>query len=538
MAKQQANTAAVYCRLSRDDNGEGESNSIVTQRQMLRRYAAEQGFLVYDEYIDDGYSGTSFDRPAFKRMIRDIEDGRVAIVLCKDLSRLGRNNALVAHYTELYFPENDIRFIAVSDAIDTFRDDNEIMPFKSVVNEYYARDISRKVRAGYRNSALNGKFSGSFAPYGYRKDPDDPHRLLVDGNTASVAKRIYGMAADGMTPSRIARQLSDEGIPTPRRYTASQSKKAYHIPLYKEWSATTVLSILHHPVYLGHMVCGRETKKSFKSKKIMQVPEDQWIVTPNTHEPLVGQELFDTVQKLVNVKKRENLNSHANMFTGLLKCADCGGGLGFYRKQHQVSAFSCNRYRRDTKARYCTAHHISYDALYNTVLKDIRRHAQIAKRHEGDLTEYAQRIADSQADDTQRLNQAEIDAARARHGELDRIIGKMLEQNALSVITDERFRILAAGYENEQYALSERITELQSQIDQRDAGSRNTMKFLNATRRYWDITDLNAAILNDLVDSIVIYEPAVRYSKVNRIQRVDIHYKFIGTAKLPRHPSQ
>jgi len=245
--KQQANTAAIYRRLSRDDGGDAESNSIVTQGQMLRRYAKEQGFLVFDEYTDDGFTGTNFARPDFKRMVRDIEDGKIGIVLCKDLSRLGRNNALVAYYTEIFFPENEVRFIAVTDAIDTFKGENEIMPFKSVVNEYYARDISRKVRSGYRARALNGDFTGPHAPYGYRKNPENKHQLIVDENTAGNVRRMFQMAADGLSPFKIASQLSREQILTPRAYTADQCgkyKDCFHPKWPTDWNNNTVATIL------------------------------------------------------------------------------------------------------------------------------------------------------------------------------------------------------------------------------------------------------------------------------------------------------
>lgn len=540
MLRQQANIAAIYKRLSRDDGGDAESNSIVTQGQMLRRYAKEQGFVVYDEYTDDGISGTTFERKDFKRMIRDIEDGKIGIVLCKDLSRLGRNNALVAYYTEIFFPDNDIRFIAVSDAIDTFNGDNEIMPFKSVVNEYYARDISRKVRSAYHTKALNGEFTAAYAPYGYKKDPENKHQLIVDGNVAGIVQRIFQMAADGLSPYKIASQLSREQILTPRAYTAEEYgkyKDCFHPKYPTDWNNGTIMTILQNREYLGHLVCNKSTTKSFKNRKLVRNPEEQWIETPNTHEPIVEEYVFVMAQKVVRVKKRDNTAGHDNIFSGLLKCSDCGGGLCYIKPKtegHQGS-YNCNLYRKKS-TKYCTAHYITHKALYQLVLNDILRNAAIAKQYEGELTEYAQKVASGNANDKYKRVQKELDKYKQRSSELDIIIKKLFEQNALGVISDERFLSMSADYEREQKELSSKIAELKAQIDKRDAEGSNTTKFLNAVRKYSGITELTASILNDLIDSIVIYN-AEGKSRKNRVQRVEINYKFIGLMQMDKRKS-
>jgi len=538
MLMQQANMAGLLCRLSRDDGGDAESNSITTQRQMLRRYAKEQGFQVYDEYIDDGVSGTTMERPGFQRMVRDIEDGKIGIVLCKDLSRLGRNNALVAYYTEIFFPDNDIRLVAVGDGIDTFKGDNEIMQFKSVVNEYYARDISRKIRSAKRTKHLNGEFTGAFAPYGYRKNPDNPRHLIPDENAMHIVKRIFEMAADGVTPFRIAARLSEEQIPTPNHYFADLGMKAKR-PKWPEWSKTTILQILHSRVYLGHLICGKQTTKSFKNKKMIYLPEEKWIVTENTHEPIVEQYTFDLAQKIAFVKRREGKPHMENIFSGLLKCSTCGGGLGLACRKDLYGQYNCNLYRRGTKTGHCTSHYISHNALYTLVLKDIRRNAGIAKQYEGELAEYAKKAASGNASDKYIRVQKDLDKLGRRDGEIDAIIKKLLEQNALGVISDERFRAMAADYEKEQKALMAKMAELQSQLDKRGADEDNAVKFLNAVRKYSEITELDAKILNDLIDSIVVYEPAVKWSKANqRDQKVDINYKFIGLAWTAGKPEE
>ena len=541
MLKQQTNVAAIYKRLSRDDGGDAESNSIVTQGQMLRRYAKEHGFVVYDEYTDDGVSGTTFERKDFKRMIRDIEDGKIGIVLCKDLSRLGRNNAMVAYYTEIFFPDNDVRFIAVSDAIDTFHGDNEIMPFKSVVNEYYAKDISRKVRSAYRTKALNGEFTAPHAPYGYRKNPENKRQLIVDENTAGNVRRIFQMAADGLSPFKIASQLSKEQILTPRAYTASihgKYKNCFNPKYPTDWNNGTIMTILQNREYLGHLVCNRSTTKSFKNRKIVQIPEEQWIETQNTHEPIVEQYVFDMAQKVVRVKKRENTAGHDNIFAGILKCSDCGCSLGYVKGKtegHQ-GAYNCNLYRKQS-TKYCTAHYITHKALYTLVLEDIKRNAAIAGKYEGELAEYAQKIASGNADGKYTRLRKDLDKCKQRSAELYAITKKLLEQNALGGITDEQFISMSAEYEKEKKELTSKIAELQAQFDKRDAEGSNTMNFLNAVRKYSEITELTANILNDLIDSIVVYDAEGKCMKKNRVQRVEINYKFIGLMQMDERKS-
>ena len=530
LRQQQANMAALYCRLSRDDGGDAESNSIITQRQMLQRYAKEQGFTVYDEYIDDGISGTTFDRRHLKRMIADIENGKIGIVLCKDMSRFGRNNAMVAYYTEIFFPDNDVRFIAIGDNIDTYKGENELMPFKSVINEYYARDISRKVKAGYRTKALNGEFTAPHAPYGYRKNPDNKYQLIPDENTAETVKRIFQMAADGMTPYKISVTLSKENILTPRAYLAEQYgkyKDCFNPRYPTDWSNTTIMVILKNREYMGHLVCNTRTTKSFKNRKIVELSTENWIITENTHEPLVDEYLFNLAQKMVKVKKRSNTAGHDNIFAGLLKCPDCGCGLGYVKKaEGHGGGYNCNMYRRRS-LKYCSAHYITHNALYKLVLDDIQRNAKLAQLNKKELDIIALEMSkDSQQEQSRRLSK-DVDKLQKRNSELDTIIKKLFEQNALGVISDERFATMAAEYETEQREVKARLAKMQKLLDEQEAASDNSIKFLNIVRKYADVEKLDARILNDLIDSIVIYN-AEGKSRKNRVQQVDICYKFIG----------
>ena len=387
MKKQQANTAALYCRLSRDDGIDVESNSIGTQRDMLQRYAKEQGFTVCDEYIDDGWSGTHFNRPDLKRMLADVESGKIGIILCKDLSRFGRNNALVAYYTEIVFPDNDVRFIAVNDAIDTAMGDmggNTVMPFMSVVNEYYARDISKKVRSARRTRALNGEHTAGRAPFGYLKDPDNPRKLIVDEETAEIVRKIFMMKIEGLGNYQIAKRLSDAKVKTPSAYEFERSgkygKKTFDPEYPWEWNVRSVVAISHNPVYLGHMVSNRRTVKSFKNQRIVEVPEDEWIVVKDTHEPIVTQEMFDKVAAIQKVKQRVNVSGVENIFAGLLICPDCNRRLQFSHYVNKSNGqmriyFSCDTHRHGTRSgeyRKCTPHSITWDNLYALVMAYVR----------------------------------------------------------------------------------------------------------------------------------------------------------------------
>jgi hypothetical protein len=435
-----------------------------------------------------------------------------------------------------------VRFIAVSDGIDTFLGDNEIMPFKSVVNEYYARDISRKIRAAYRTKGQNGEYLGAYAPYGYRKDPSDKHRLIVDENTAVNVAQIFRMAADGLSPSKIASRLSKEGLLTPRAYAASlcgESKTCFQPKYPTGWSYTTIRAVLQNRAYLGHLVCNKHTTKSFKNKTPILTPKDQWIEVQNTHEPIVGEYLFDLAQKVARVKKRENTAGLDNIFRGLLRCSNCGGGLS-YRKgcsKGNLGAYNCNTYRQRGE-KYCSAHHISYNALYAVVLEDIKRHARNAKMYEDELSDYARELAAKNADDKVNHVRKELDKAKRRSAELDVIIKKLFEQNALGVISDERFVVLSTGYEREQRELAAKIRELQSQFDKREAEGDNAAKFLTAVRKYSEITELTAAILNDLIDSIVIHDRETTGETKSYTQKVDINYRFIGPAHMVKEKSQ
>lgn len=528
MTTPQQNNAALYLRLSRDDGGDVESNSIGNQRTILQRYAHECGFASMQEYIDDGFSGTSFERPSFKRMINDIEKGKINTVLCKDLSRLGRNNALVSYYTELFFPDRGIRFIAVNDCIDSAKGDNEIMPFKSVINEYYARDISKKIRSAFRAQAQKGSYTAPYAPYGYSKDPADKHHLIPNPETAGVVRRIFSLAAKGMGTSAIARTLSGEGIPTPRVHI-----RALGIPRPEtfradtDWSHTTIKNIVLNHIYLGHMVNLKTTTKSYKNKKQVTLPEEAWIVVKNTHEPLVSEDTFALAQKIIGVKKRGNKYGFKNIFAGLVKCDDCGSGMSLVYcrgNSKKYIGYNCNRYRQHAN-NYCLNHYITYDNLYAVALASIQEKAAFVKSREDQLLEYARKLASNTAEKNSKKLRPELARMQKRFDELKIIVKKLFEQSALGTIDMEQFAELSAGYKSERESLKSRILEYQSHIPENEESAETAMSFFRLVQKYFEFTMLDAAILNDLIDNIAVSHPEGRGKKRN--QTLVVSFRFI-----------
>jgi DNA invertase Pin-like site-specific DNA recombinase len=528
--KQQANAAALYLRLSRDDGGDAESNSISMQRQMLQKYAKEQGFLVFDEYIDDGISGTTFERPSFKRMIADIEDGKVKAVICKDLSRLGRNNALVAYYTELFFPDNDVRLIALNDSIDTAVGENEIMAFKSVINEYYARDISKKVRSSRRTMALNGQHGSGRAPYGYMKDPGDKHKLLVNEETAQHVRWIFQQTVDGLGVYQIAKKLYETGVLTPAAYEFKRTgrmQNGFDPNFPCDWHAKSVDGILRAHVYIGHIVSHRQTTKSFKNQRTVRVPEEEWIFAENMHEPIIDKDTFDHVQKILSIKERRNYRHGTNMFAGLLVCADCGKRMTFQsgmRMKGGLGGFNCAAFRHGNRSggdRLCTPHGIGYVALQEAVAANIN----LVLRHTFDKAAFLKKVESGQADTTQDDRKA-LHKLRHRESELDILVEKVFEQNALGAITDSTFAKLYSKYQAEQADVEAKARALSEKLAAAAKEQVSAEKFLTAAKPYTEVTELTREILLDFIDKIVVHEPTgVRNS---RRQTIVIHYRFIG----------
>ena len=528
---QQRNRTAIYCRLSVDDGEDRESMSISNQREMLTRYCKENGFVIVDIYADDGYTGTNLDRPDFQRMKNDIENGMIDIVIAKDLSRIGREYLKTGDFIEIFLPEHDVRFIAVNDGVDSAKGDNDFMGFRNMINELYAKDISKKIRSARKTLAKQGKFTASFAPYGYKKHPNDKHLLIPDENTAPVVKRMYQMIAEGKTPSEIADIFTAEKILIPRAYTAETYgifKTSYDARYPYDWMPGTIVSILRSKLYIGTLVNHRRTSKSFKNKKIIQLPEEEWIEVENTHEAIIDRETWDIVQKIVAVKKRPAKSGERQMFAGLVRCPDCGRALTFSNggnNNNFAGSFACN-YARNKGKKYCSWHYISYNALYKLVLADIQKHTVLLKTDRNRFSEFLHNHLSTQSKKQLASLKKEQDKLQMRLDELQRITRSLYEDKALGRISDEDYTRFSAGFSAESKQGEARLVEINTILTNEQTNLENADKFLKIIEKYTDVKELDKKILNELVDHIEVHEA----EKINgkRVQRVDIYYRFVG----------
>ena len=529
--------AAIYCRLSQDDGSLGESGSIQTQKAILTQYCQEHHMEIVDCYCDDGWSGTNFDRPAFQRMIGDIEAGRVNTVIVKDLSRFGREYAQMGLYIEHYFEEKGVRFLSLAENIDSSQGlNNLVLPFTNVINSLYARQASEKTKAAHRARAKNGMFLGSRAPYGYQKDPNDRHHLIVDPEAAEVVKEIFRMFADGIGYVRMTKILRERNILNPQAYFNQNNPDYYkHSDYWRkpfDWHATSVRAILNNPVYLGKLTFGKTKTKGFFDKRRVATEESDWIVVEHTHEPLVSQELWDTVHQMMKARRRENSSGHVQPFAGLVKCAGCGSSLNasYDKKKGKYTGFSCWVYKNYGKQR-CTSHAIGWQTLNRLVLEDIRRNAQVAKlaaaRYVGVLLRTK---LEKEKGETVRAER-ELKKAEKRIGELDKILAKLYEDQALGKISEVRYQAMAPGYEAEQASLQERVSRLREQLAHTQEVQDNVEQFVPLIQKYTDIQELTPHILNELIEKIVVHEKKVEEDG-SKSQMVEIHYKFVGCIDL------
>lgn len=530
---------AIYCRLSRDDGMEQDSSSIQTQKEMLTRYCHENGFTPYQLYIDDGWSGTNSDRPDFQRMLSDIEDGKINCVITKDLSRLGRNYLETGGYTEIFFPEHSVRYIAVTDGVDTANGSTmDITPFKNLLNDMYARDISKKITSAMLTKKRQGKFIGDTAPYGYEKDPADKNHLIVNEKYAPTVRRIFQMAKDGLGVKNIAKILSAEKVRRPgavagdnhaefRKYVGNGDEYLWH--------AATVRGILRNATYKGCIVANKTVKMSFRSKKRRPCTKDEIIVVEGMHEPIIEPDEWELVQRLITSRKKSvgDSQKYDNIFCGLLKCSDCGYSLGLARNRKKWNEedysenfdFYCNRYRSHGLAG-CSKHRISAVSLYNAILADIKRLANNAL--ENDKQMISSIAAKLSKDEMDGMKQAERDLKKAnkRLSELDRLFAKLFESHAKEEISDRNFSTLSASYEVEQKNLEAKISELNMIIKANRENRENAETFVDIIKNYADITELSQAMLNTLIDKIEVHEPENIDGEY--IQKLDVYYKFVG----------
>jgi site-specific DNA recombinase len=534
MRIQQSYEVGIYCRLSRDDNnGTSESMSIANQRQMLVSYAEEKGWNVRDIYVDDGYSGTTFDRPDFERMIEDIERGKINMVLTKDLSRLGRNYVMTGQYTDFFFPQYNVRYIALGDNYDSLNSDNDIAPFKNILNEMYAKDISKKIKGARAVSARQGKFMGSIVPYGYMRSPADRHKLIVDEATATNVQRIFQSFAMGDSARHIGSLLNEENILSPRaQYYRSIGRTNPNPNESMTWNSATVMQLLKNPVYIGQMVQGKRMVTSFKTKKREFRPKDSWIVVENTHEPLIDNDLWETAQARIRKNRhkpiRVSSEAEVSLFSGILKCADCGAAMAFNRKVYKGTVshiYRCSRYAMHGKS-VCSTHSISMDTLVSAVLTDIQQNARLAAGERQALTDRLLKHCGRERERELSSKAARLNEARKRVADIDTMTQELFEEKHRGNVPDNIFKRMLAAYDTEQTSINSSIAQLQSEIDAKRNESHGIAKWVSRIRELTNLKTLDRSTVVTLIDRITVSEKHL----VDGIweQDIGITYKFVG----------
>ena len=530
---------ALYCRLSRDDELQGDSNSIINQKKILQKYALDQGWKNIRFYIDDGISGTTFNRPGFQEMIADIEAGIVKRVIIKDMSRLGRDYLQVGMYTEIMFPEHDVHFIAVNDGVDSKQGDNEFTPFRNIINEWYAKDTSKKIRAVMKVKGNAGEHLTTNAPYGYMKDPANPKQWVRDNDAANVVYDIGLYVMDGYGPSQIARLLKHRKILTPATYYESKRINCNVKPQDDPygWNASTVAHILDRwREYLGHTVNFKTTKKSYKSKKKIQNPESEWVIFENTHEPIWTESIADAVRLARQTRRRPTKMGEMGMFSGMMFCADCGSimyqcrATGFRREQEY---YLCAGYRKSRDICGST-HSIRTVILEELILQNLCKVVSYAREQEDQFVKMVMDMDEKERSKGLAKKKKLLTDAEKRISELDRIFKHLYEDNITGKLTDERFKKLSADYEAEQAALQTQANSLREEIQEEESKCANVERFLSIVRKYTEIPELTPHILHEFVEKIVVHAATDPHSKTNRKQEVDIYYKGIGILEMSR----
>ena len=530
---------ALYCRLSQDDKLEGDSNSIINQKKILQKYALERGYTNFRFYIDDGISGTTFNRPGFQQMIADVEAGIVKRVIIKDMSRFGRDYLQVGMYTEIMFPEHDVHFIAVNDGVDSTQGDNEFTPFRNIINEWYAKDTSKKIRSVMKVKGNAGEHLTTNPPYGYMKSPDNPKSWIKDEEAAQVVYEIGLYVMDGFGPSQIARKLTERKILTPVTYYESKGIKC---PTKKqggpyEWDSSTIAHILDRwREYLGHTVNFKTRKKSYKSKKTILNPENEWAIFENTHEPIWTESMADAVRLARQTRRRPTKMGEMGMFSGMMYCADCGSimyqcrATGFRKDQEY---YICSGYRKG-KDLCGQTHSIRTVILEELILDNLREIVSFARQHK---ERFVQMVMDMDLKERNKgLSKRKklLSDAEKRIKELDNIFKRLYEDNISGKLTDERFHKLSQDYEDEQSTLKDQVLLLREEVEAAESKSANVDRFLSIVDRYTEIPELTPHILHEFIEKIVIHAATDPHSKVNRRQEVDIYYKGIGILEMSK----
>lgn len=541
MAKDNRITA-LYERLSRDDEMQGESNSITNQKKYLEDYAVQHGFGNIQHFSDDGYSGTNLNRPAFNSLLIEIEAGRVGTVIVKDMSRFGRNYLQVGFYTEMMFPKKNVRFIAVNNGVDSANPaDDDFTPFLNIMNEWYAKDTSKKIKAVFKAKMRDGKRVSGAVPYGYYRKPEDKQTLYVDEVSASVVRRIFQLACDGMGATAIADTLSEDKILIPSAYARQNHPEDcqctnYHDPY--TWNATTVGYILNRREYLGHTVLGKTTRDNFKTKRKRIANEDELLVFYNTHEAIIDQETYDKAQRMrKRVSPRRNSEKPAHRLSGLLYCADCGSRLAYINSKPKDGkiydsnqAFRCSRYHN--KYHSCTGHYIKASTIEMLIYQATKRVSQYVLKDEKEFVEQLKAQYELQCEKDNTDDKKELLEAKRRMMDLDDLIKGLYENFTLGRLPERQFNRLMTEYDTEQSSLEQRISELETATERISTKAVQIDKFVRLVKKYRDFEELTTPMLNDFIEKVVIHEAEGGRTK-DRTQQVDIYFNFIGNFVLP-----
>ena len=528
---------ALYCRLSRDDGAEGESNSIANQKKLLAKYAKEHGFTNTKFYVDDGYTGTNFNRPGFQQMLEDMEMGYISTVIVKDSSRFGRNYLEVGQYTDYYFPEHNIRFIAINDCIDSDNGEDDFSAFRNVMNEMYAKDISRKVRSSHR---LRGNAGEPLAPppYGYVKDPENKKKWIIDPDAAEIVRRIFRLCIEGNGNETIARILQDDKVLVPQAYWQSKGmsrggKKTQPNP-YK-WCKTTIARMLEQQEYCGDIINFKSYSKSFRNKTRVENPKENWAIFKDVHEPIIDRETWERVQGLTKNSKRrkpKNENVKKSIFTNLLYCGDCGHKLWFnINKQNpSIRFYSCSNYK-GLRGTCESTHYVREDSLEQVVKMELFKLATYLDHDENAFAELLEHKSNKDSMAERKAAESALAAATARSQELLRLYERVYEDNVNGKVTDDWFMRLSHKYEVEQEELKKKMFDLKNKLERLDTAQNSSGNFIRAIRKFMTMQTLTPIVLQELIDKIEVFP--IEGTGKNRTQRLVIHYRFVGCIDLP-----
>ena len=545
---------ALYERLSKDDDLLGESNSIINQKAMLENYAKQNGFKNIRHYTDDGYSGGNFDRPDWKRMVTDIQAGLIGTVIVKDMSRVGRDYLQTGFYTEVLFKQQGVRFIAVSNGVDsTDATSSEFAPFLNIMNEWYLRDCSRKIRASYKVRGNAGKHTTNNVPYGYKKSPEDKNQWIIDEEVAPVVKRIYRLCVEGYGIGDIAKILREDKIETPSYYWGSRGignwKTRYSVDRPYDWTMSTVADILARIEYMGHTVNFRTHSSDYKERRIIKNPKEEWKIFENTHEAIIDKETWELVQKLRGTPKRHDFAETPNPLTGILFCADCGAKLynntekaramregktpdpqtGYYNSDH----YDCKNYKlsRVREKTTCTTHYINTNSLIRLILETLKIVSEYAIANKEEFAQKVRDLSMQKQFESLKEQKALLAKKEKRYNELKGLVKKLYESYATEKISEKNFEMLSADYEAEQESLETEIQELQLQIDVYNENTDKSEQFLEVAKRYTDFSVLTAPMLNEFIEKIVVHAPI--WNEGERTQEVEFYFNFIGKFDIP-----